>query len=334
MHKKLIIIELYNHIIISNFGDAMEDLIILGSGPAGLSAAIYAARDEIKPLVISGTSAGGQLLLTTTVENFPGFPDGVDGAELIDLMRKQAEKFGTRFVDGDVTKVDFSSRPFKIWVGEQLYEANSVIIATGASSKWLGLESEKKFIGRGVSSCATCDGAFFRNKNVIVVGGGDTALEDGIFLTRFANSVTIVHRRDQLRASKIMQERAFSNPKIKFIWNTVVEEIKGDTKVTGVKLRNVATNEIIEMPIDGVFIAIGHKPNTEIFAGQIDLDQNGYIVTHDVVFTNVEGVFAAGDVADHYYRQAITAAGTGVMAALRVRDYIGKLKYEQQKASQ
>jgi thioredoxin reductase (NADPH) len=280
----------------------LEDLIIIGSGPAGLSAAIYAGRDNIKTLVITGTTAGGQLLLTTTVENFPGFPDGVEGAELIDLMRKQAEKFGARFVDGDVTKVDFLSRPFKVWVGSEEYEANSIIIATGASAKWLGLESEKKFIGRGVSSCATCDGAFFKGKNVIVVGGGDTALDDAIFLTRFANSVTVVHRRDQLRASKIMQERAFSNPKIKFIWNTVVEEIKGDAKVNGVKLRNVVTNEVTEMPIDGVFIAIGNQPNTKPFEGQIQLDERGYIVTHDVVFTNVEGVFAAGDVADPFYQ--------------------------------
>jgi len=310
----------------------LEDLIIIGSGPAGLSAAIYAGRDDIKTLVITGTTAGGQLLLTTTVENFPGFPDGIEGAELIDLMRKQAEKFGARFVDGDVTKVDFSSRPFKVWVGSDEYEANSIIIATGASAKWLGLESEKKFIGRGVSSCATCDGAFFKGKNVIVVGGGDTALDDAIFLTRFANSVTVVHRRDQLRASKIMQERAFSNPKIKFVWNTVVEEIKGDAKVNGVKLRNVVTNEVTEMPIDGVFIAIGNQPNTKPFEGQIQLDERGYIITHDIVFTNIEGVFAAGDVADSFYQQAITAAGTGVMAALRVREYLSKIKYESSKS--
>jgi len=310
----------------------LEDLIIIGSGPAGLSAAIYAGRDDIKTLVITGTTAGGQLLLTTTVENFPGFPDGVEGAELIDLMRKQAEKFGARFVDGDVTKVDFSSRPFKVWVGSDEYEANSIIIATGASAKWLGLESEKKFIGRGVSSCATCDGAFFKGKNVIVVGGGDTALDDAIFLTRFANSVTVVHRRDQLRASKIMQERAFSNPKIKFMWNTVVEEVKGDAKVNGVKLRNVVTNEVTEMPIDGVFIAIGNQPNTKPFEGQIQLDERGYIITHDIVFTNIEGVFAAGDVADSFYQQAITAAGTGVMAALRVREYLSKIKYESSKS--
>ena len=310
----------------------MEELIIIGSGPAGLSAAIYAGRDDIKTLVITGTTVGGQLLLTTTVENFPGFPDDVDGPELIDLMRKQAERFGARFVDGDVTKVDFSSRPFKVWVGSDEYEANSIIIATGASAKWLGLESEKKFIGRGVSSCATCDGAFFKGKNVIVVGGGDTALDDALFLTRFANSVTVVHRRDQLRASKIMQERAFSNPKIKFIWNTVVEEIKGDAKVNGVKLRNLVTNEVTEMPIDGVFVAIGNQPNTKPFEGQIQLDEHGYIITHDIVFTNIEGVFAAGDVADHFYQQAITAAGTGVMAALRVREYLSKIKYESSKS--
>ncbi|MGC8662202.1 MAG: thioredoxin-disulfide reductase [Candidatus Micrarchaeia archaeon] len=310
----------------------MEDVIIIGSGPAGLGAALYAARDDLKPLVITGTNAGGQLLLTTLIENYPGFPEGVDGSELIDLMHKQAEKFGARFVDGDVTKVDLTSSPFKLYVNGQLFEANSIIIATGASAKWLGLDSEKKFIGRGVSSCATCDGAFFRNKNVIVVGGGDTALQDAIFLTRFASSVTVVHRRNALRASKIMQERAFSNPKIKFIWDSVIEEIVGDTKVSGVKLKNIVTNESSEMPIDGVFIAIGTSPNTSPFAGQLKLDEFGFIITHDIVFTDVEGVFAAGDVADKIYQQAITAASTGVMAALRAREYIGKLKYEQGKS--
>ncbi|MGC8710384.1 MAG: thioredoxin-disulfide reductase [Candidatus Micrarchaeia archaeon] len=306
----------------------VEDLIIIGSGPAGLSAAIYAAREDFKPVLVSGLNAGGQLLLTTTVENFPGFPEGVEGSELIDLMRKQAEKFGTKFVDGDVSRVDFSARPFKVWVGEQLYEANSIIVATGASAKWLGIESEKKFIGRGVSSCATCDAPFFKNKNVIVVGGGDTALEDAIFLTKFASSVTIVHRRDALRASKIMQERAFSNEKIKFVWNSVVEEVKGDAKVTGVRLKNIVTNETTEMPIDGVFVAIGYSPNTNVFKDQLKLDEQGYIIATDEVKTEIEGIYVAGDVADRVYRQAATAAASGVKAALMVRDYLSKLKYE------
>jgi thioredoxin reductase (NADPH) len=315
----------YKYIIVIS---VVEDLIIIGSGPAGLSAAIYTAREDFKPIVVSGTNAGGQLLLTTSVENFPGFPDGVYGSELIDLMRKQAEKFGARFVDGDVTNVDFKSRPFKVYVGNTLYEANSVIVATGASAKWLGIESEKRFIGKGVSSCATCDAPFFKNKNVIVVGGGDTALEDAIFLTKFASSVSIVHRRDSLRASKIMQERAASNEKIKFIWNTVVEEIEGDAKVTGVKLRNVATNEVSEIPIDGVFVAIGYSPNTSIFKDQLKLDEQGYIITIDEVKTDIEGIYVAGDVADRYYRQAATAAAAGVKAALHVREYLGQLKYK------
>ncbi len=310
----------------------VEDIIILGSGPAGLSAALYAAREEFNPLVITGTTAGGQLLLTNIVENYPGFPDGVLGSELIDLMRKQASKFGARFVDGDATAADFKSRPFKVYAGSQMFEANCVIIATGASAKWLGLESEKKFIGRGVSSCATCDAPFFKNKNVIVVGGGDTAMEDAIFLTKFAASVTVVHRRDQLRASKIMQERAMSNSKIKFIWNTAVEEILGDTKVKGVRLRNVVTNELTEMPIDGVFVAIGYAPNSAIFKDQLQLDERGYIITKDEVETEIEGVYVAGDVADPRYRQAITAAASGVKAALTAREYLIRMKYEQSKS--
>ncbi|MGC8538343.1 MAG: thioredoxin-disulfide reductase [Candidatus Micrarchaeia archaeon] len=305
----------------------VENVIILGSGPAGLTAAIYTGRDGLAPVVVSGTTAGGQLLLTTTVENFPGFPDGIYGSQLIDLMRKQAEKFGAKFVDGDATAVDFKSRPFKVQVGDNTYEALSVIIATGASARWLGIESEKKFIGRGVSSCATCDAPFFKDKNVIVVGGGDTAMEDSIFLTQFANSVTVVHRRDSLRASKIMQDRAFSNPKIKFIWNSVVEEILGDKKVEGVKLRNVVSNEITEMKIDGVFVAIGYLPNTAIFKGQVALDEAGYVIAKDEVKTDVDGVFVAGDVSDKIYKQAITAAGSGTKAALAVRAYLAELKY-------
>jgi len=310
----------------------VEDVIIIGSGPAGLTAAIYAARDGFKPLLISGTAAGGQLMLTTTVENFPGFQEGIYGSELMDNMRRQAEKFGVRFIDGDATAVDLSSRPFKVTASGQTFEALSVIIATGASARWLDIPSEKKFIGRGVSSCATCDGAFFKNKNVIVVGGGDTAMEDSIFLTQFANSVTVVHRRDSLRASKIMQERAFANPKIKFIWNSVVDEVLGDTKVTGVKLKNVNTGEITEMPIDGVFVAIGYSPNTAIFKGFLELDEQGYIKTIDEVKTNIEGVFVAGDVADRVYKQAITAAGAGAKAALEARAYIMRKKYEESKA--
>ncbi len=299
-----------------------ENVIIIGSGPAGLTAALYTAREDFKPLVISGTNSGGQLLLTTTVENYPAFPDGVLGPELIELMRKQAERFGTRFVNGDVKSMDLSSRPFKIETLEGSYEAKSVIIATGASAKWLGIESEQKFIGKGVSSCATCDAAFFKGKDVVVVGGGDTAMEDSIFLSKFANSVTISHRRDSFRASKIMQERALSNPKIKALYNTTIEEILGDAKVTGVKLRNVVTNEVTEMRVDGVFITIGYTPNTAFLGGKLKLDEQGYIIAKDEVKTEIEGVFVAGDVSDRRYRQAVTAAGSGAKAAIEVREYI------------
>jgi thioredoxin reductase (NADPH) len=308
----------------------VEDVIIIGSGPAGLTAALYTAREDFKPLVITGLSAGGQLLLTTEVENYPAFPDGVNGTDLVELMRKQAEKFGTRFVGEDVTDVDFSSRPFKIKTASQAFETNSVVIATGASAKWLGIPSEQKFVGKGVSSCATCDAPFYKGKDVIVVGGGDTAMEDSIFLTKFVNSVTIVHRRDQFRASKIMQERTLSNPKIKVIWNSAVDEVLGDAKVTGVRLKNLQTNEITEMPVGGVFVAIGYEPNTRFLQGKLELDQNGYIVTKDEVKTAIDGVFVAGDVADHVYRQAITAAGSGAKAALEVRAYLQNLKYAQQ----
>lgn len=310
----------------------VEDIIILGSGPAGLTAALYTAREAFNPLVISGMAAGGQLILTTEVENYPGFPDGVYGPELMDMMRKQASKFGARFVDGDATAADFKSKPYKISVGSQVFEANCVIVATGASAKWLGIESEKKFIGKGVSSCATCDAPFFKDKDVIVVGGGDTAMEDSIFLTKFASSVTVVHRRDKLRASKIMQERASSNPKIKFVWNSVIEEITGDAKVKGAKLRNIVTNELTEMPISGVFVAIGYSPNTAIFSGQLPLDAKGYIIVNDDVKTGIDGVYVAGDVTDFKYRQAVTAAGSGAKAALLAREYILKMKYEQSKA--
>lgn len=304
-----------------------EGVIIIGSGPAGLSAALYTAREDFKPLVITGVNAGGQLLLTTTVENYPAFPDGVQGAELIDLMRKQAEKFGTRFIADDVIGVDFSSRPFKIKTHSGQYEANSLIVATGASAKWLGIESEKKFIGKGVSSCATCDAPFFKNKNVIVVGGGDTAMEDSLFLTKFVNSVTIVHRRDQFRASKIMQERVLSNQKIKVVWDSGIDEIIGNDKVSGVKIRNLKTDQVTEMGIDGIFVAIGYAPNTKFLEGSLPLDDKGYIITKEEVETDIEGVFVAGDDADHIYRQAATAAGSGVKAALKVREYLQNMNY-------
>ncbi len=303
----------------------VENIIILGGGPAGLTAALYAARDGFNPLVISGVNAGGQLLLTTTVDNFPGFTDGVQGPELMDKLKRQAEKFGTRFEQADVTEIDFSSSPYKVKVGSQEYEGRSIIIATGASAKWLGIESESKFIGRGVSSCATCDAPFFKGKNVIVVGGGDTAMEDSVFLTRFANSVTIVHRRDAFRASKIMQDKALSNPKIKVIWNSTVEEIMGDKRVTGVKIKNIVTNGTTEMQIDGVFVAVGYKPNTDFLNGKLPLDAKGYIITKDEVKTELPGIFVAGDVADHVYRQAITAAGSGAKAALEARTYLQSL---------
>lgn len=301
----------------------VENLIIIGSGPAGYTAAIYAAREDFKPLVISGIQKGGQLILTNTVENYPGFPEGILGPELMDLFRKQAERFGTRFIDDNVTDVDFSTRPFKIKVGEDTaYYSNSVIIATGASARWLGIESEKKFIGKGVSSCATCDAAFFKNKDVIVVGGGDTAMEDSNFLCRFAKSVTIVHRRDAFRASSIMQKRALSNPNLKVMYNTAVKEILGQEKVTGAVLTNTKTNESNTIKIDGVFVAIGYTPNTGFLKGKLKLDDAGYIMAKDEVKTDIEGIFVAGDVSDRIYRQAITAAASGSKAALEARAYL------------
>ncbi|MGC8479858.1 MAG: thioredoxin-disulfide reductase [Candidatus Micrarchaeia archaeon] len=311
----------------------IEKVIIIGSGPAGLSAAIYASREGFGPLVIAGSKGGGQLELTTVVENFPGFPDGVEGPEIVKLLKKQAEKFGTRFLDKDVEAVDLSQKPFKIISGNKEYYSDSLIIATGANAKWLGIPSEIKFIGKGVSSCGTCDGPFFKNKDVIVVGGGDTAMEDSIFLTKFANSVTIIHRKDTLKASKIMQERAMSNKKIKFIWNSIIEEILGDQKVSGVKIKNLITGEITEMKIDGVFVAIGYKPNTDIFKDQLKLDEKGYIETIDEVKTDIEGVYIAGDVADKFYRQAATASASGVKCALHVREYLSALYYNKEKTS-
>ena len=296
---------------------AIEKVIIIGSGPAGYTAAIYAARARLSPLMFEGEESGGQLMITSDVENFPGFEHGVTGPGLMDEMRKQAGRFETRFVKRNVTKVDFSKRPFKVWNGEEMHLANTVIICTGASAKYLGLPSEKAFYNRGVSACATCDGAFFRNMEVAVVGGGDTAMEEANFLTRFASKVYLLHRRDSFRASKIMVDRALKNPKIQVMWNTTVEEIVGDKFVTGLNIRDVSTNKTSELNVQGLFLAIGHKPNTDLFKGLLDLDETGYIKTKShSSWTSIDGVFAAGDVQDHIYRQAITAAGSGCMAAI------------------
>ena len=300
-------------------------LIILGSGPAGLTAAIYAARANLEPLVIEGSQPGGQLTITTDVENYPGFPKGILGPELMDEFKKQAERFGTTTVFGDVTGVDLRRRPFEIVVGKDAYTCDALIIATGASAKLLGLESERKMMGYGVSACATCDGFFFKEKEVIVVGGGDTAMEEALFLTKYATRVTIIHRRQQLRASKIMQERAAKNPKVAFVWDTVVEEIYGDPKnsgVKGVKLKNVKTGAAQDFKCDGVFIAIGHEPNTKMFAGQLEMDGLGYLITSKGTATGIPGVFACGDVQDRVYRQAVTAAGTGCMAAMDAERFL------------
>jgi thioredoxin reductase (NADPH) len=295
----------------------VEKVIIIGSGPAGLTAAIYASRALLDPLVIEGEEAGGQLMTTTEVENFPGFPEGIMGPELMERTRKQAERFGTRFLTRNVTKVDFSQRPFKIWVGEELHLAQSVIISTGASAKYLGLENERRLIGRGVSACATCDAAFFRNVKVAVVGGGDSAMEEANFLTRFASKVYVIHRRDEFRASKIMVDRLLNNPKVEVIWNTVVEDVLGENVVEGLKIKNVQTQETSVLKVDGFFLAIGHKPNTDLFKDFLETDEVGYLRTYgNSTKTSLDGVFAAGDVADNVYRQAITAAGTGCRAAL------------------
>ncbi len=303
-------------------------VIIIGSGPAGLTAALYAARANLSPLVFEGIQPGGQLTITTEVENYPGFPNGVLGPEMMDLFRKQAQRFNAKTVFQDVTNVDFSKRPFRIYSNEEEYLADSVIIATGASAKLLEIESEKKFMGYGVSACATCDGFFFKGLEVAVVGGGDTAMEESNFLTKFATKVTIIHRRDKLRASKIMQDRAFKNPKLSFIWDNAVEEILGKEEngkkiLTGLKLRNLKTNTISEFKTDGLFIGIGHLPNTKIFEGQLELDANGYILNKSrSTASNIPGVFAAGDVADSVYRQAVTAAGSGCMAAIDAERFL------------
>ncbi len=297
----------------------IRNVIVLGSGPAGLTAALYTARANLEPLVIEGHEPGGQLTLTTAVENFPGFPDGIMGPELMANMKAQAGKFGAEFVTGSATSVDLSKRPFEITVDNgKTYAARSLIVATGASAKLLGIENEQALIGRGVSTCATCDGFFFREKRLAVVGGGDSAMEEATFLTKFASSVTVIHRRDQLRASKVMQDRAFKNEKIDFLWNKQVIDVLGkeEGKVTGLRLKDTRTGEESEFACDGLFIAIGHRPNTAIFKGQLDMDDVGYINAIDRTRTNVEGVFVAGDVHDQRYRQAITAAGSGCMAAI------------------
>ncbi|MGZ3691997.1 MAG: thioredoxin-disulfide reductase [Pseudobdellovibrio sp.] len=296
----------------------IENVIIIGSGPAGLTSALYTSRARLEPLMIEGEEAGGQLMITTEVENYPGFEHGITGPELVAVMRKQAERFGTRFITKNVTQVDFTSRPFKVHVGKEVYETKSIIISTGASAKLLGLPSEKQYMSRGVSACATCDGAFFRNMEVGVVGGGDTAMEEANFLTRFATKVYLIHRSESFKASKIMLDRAKKNPKIEFIMNTAVDEVLGDGKsVTAVRLKNTKTHETNEMKLHGLFVAIGHQPNTKVFNGVLETNEAGYLKTKPgTTYTNVPGVFAAGDVQDPNYRQAITAAGTGCMAAI------------------
>lgn len=305
-------------------------VIIIGSGPAGLTAAIYASRANLNPLIFEGIQPGGQLTITTEVENFPGFEHGIQGPELMDVMRKQAQRFGAESQFKIVSKVDFSQRPFRVWVDEVEYTADAVIVSTGASAKWLGLESEKQFSGYGVSACATCDGFFFRNQEVYVVGGGDTAMEEADFLTKFASKLTLIHRRDEFRASKVMQDRVLKNPKVSVEWNSEVQEVLGTVenekkRMTGLRLRNVQTGQVKEVKADGLFLAIGHKPNTEIFRGILDMYDNGYLkVQAGTTRTNIPGVFAAGDVADQHYRQAITAAGSGCMAAIDAERWLAE----------
>ena len=303
----------------------MKNVIIIGSGPAGYTAAIYTARANLNPILIEGLQPGGQLTTTTEVDNFPGFSSGIKGPELMDEMKKQALRFGTEILSAEVTKADFSKSPFSVTVNEKdLYQTKTVIIATGASAKYLNLESEKRLMGYGVSACATCDGFFFKEKEVVVVGGGDTAIEEANFLTKFASKVTVIHRRDQLRASKILQENAFKNDKIYFCWDSVVEDIldPDQGKVTGIKLKNVKTDEVTEKNCDGVFLAIGHTPNTSIFKGQLKMDKMGYIISKDGAKTSIPGIFACGDVKDHVYRQAVTAAGSGCAAAIEAELFL------------
>jgi thioredoxin reductase (NADPH) len=302
-----------------------KKVVVIGSGPAALTAAIYTSRANLDTICIAGYQSGGQLMLTSEVENFPGFAEGIQGPELMDTMRRQAERFGTKFFDVDAVRVDFSGPIHKIYTDDSVFEADAVVVATGASAMWLGLPGEQQLMGRGVSSCATCDGFFFRGKEIAVVGGGDSAIEEALFLTRFATKVNLIHRRDKFRASKIMQDRVFTNPKINVIWDHAVEDIFGENHVEGIRLRNVKSGEITEVPVAGVFVAIGHRPNTTIFEGQLQMTENGYITKTENSATNVPGVFVAGDVYDFRYRQAITAAGSGCEAALDAEKYLEAL---------
>ncbi|MEM3382642.1 MAG: thioredoxin-disulfide reductase [Nitrososphaerales archaeon] len=304
----------------------MKNIIILGSGPAGLTAAIYSARANLNPLVITGLPPGGQLILASEVENYPGFPDGISGYELIERMRKQAERFGAEFLENDANSVNLLSYPFEVKVEDESYKAKAIIIATGSSAKWLGLESEKRLIGKGVSSCATCDAPLFINKDVVVVGGGNTAIHDALLLTKYAKKIIVVHRRDKLRATKILQDRAFKNEKIIFKWNSIIEDIIGDKKVEGIILKDVNTGERSKIECQGVFVAIGYKPNTELFKGQIELDEKGYIIRRNNTETSIKGVFVAGDVCDPHYKQAVVAAGMGCQAALDAEKYLESIR--------
>ena len=303
-------------------------VVIIGGGPAALTAAIYASRANLDTTVIAGYQSGGQLMLTSDVENFPGFPDGIMGPELMDGMRRQAERFGSKLIDADATRVDFSARVKKVYVDDDVYEGEAVIVATGASAMWLGLPSEEKLRGRGVSSCATCDGFFFRGKEIAVVGGGDSALEEALFLTKFATKVTLIHRRDKFRASKIMQERAAKHPKIEIVGDTVIQEVLGENKVEGIRVHNFKTGQTRDIALDGVFVAIGHRPNTDIFTGWLDMNEKGYLTVQNETETNVKGVFVAGDVYDYRYRQAVTAAASGCKASLDAEHYLEALAGE------
>ncbi|MGH7737573.1 MAG: thioredoxin-disulfide reductase [Candidatus Tyrphobacter sp.] len=305
----------------------MERVVILGSGPAGLTAAIYAARANLHPIVLAGGLYGGQLMLTTEVENYPGFSAGILGPDLMTTFREQAERFGARIVDVDATSVDFSGRPLVARTGDESYEGKTVIVATGASARWLGVPGEERLRGRGVSTCATCDGAFFKEKHIVVAGGGDSAMEEALFLTRFGRRVTVIHRRETLRASKIMAERAHANPKIDFVWNTVVERVIGEERLTGLRLRNLRDDSLYDFDCDALFVAIGHTPNTAVFRGVLDLDEAGYVRSPDGTSTNVEGVFVAGDVYDRKYRQAVTAAASGCKAAMDAERYLEALEF-------